>query len=113
VRPRAGPHPSQLSQSLESCTTICRHALAAYLNPAQARESAFGQTLLSAIAAMQTAVSHDTESTPERRRSALQIAAKVCHAAAGECRHHGLDVPLLRAADACERAATLCENALG
>jgi hypothetical protein len=50
--------------------------------------------------------------SPERRKAALEIAAKLCYSAAEECRRHGFDEPLLHAADACERAATLCKNAL-
>ncbi len=112
VRLRARPSRSRLSQSLESCITICSETLSAYLDPAEAGENAFGQTLLSAIAAMQTAVSHDSDSPAERRFAALEIAAKLCHSAAEQCRRHGLDEQLLRAAAACEGAATLCENAL-
>jgi hypothetical protein len=112
VSTRARPGPSRLSRSLEHCITLCRNTVSAYLEPAEARENTFGQTLLSAIAAMQTAVAHDTDSTPERRKAALEIAAKLCYSAAEECRRHGFDEPLLRAADACERAATHCKNAL-
>ena len=49
---RARPGPSRLSRSLEHCITLCRKTVSAYLEPAEARENTFGQTLLSAIAAM-------------------------------------------------------------
>jgi hypothetical protein len=112
VRPRAGPRPSLLSQSLERCATICKETIAAYLQPAQASENTFGQALLAAIAAVETAAAHDTSSPPDHCSASLEIASELCRAAAQECRRHGFDEPLLRAADACERAATICEDAL-
>ena len=102
---------SPLERSLERCAAICRETLAVYLDPTAAEESEFGQTLLAAVAAMQTVAAHD-RSAPRHRAAALKVAGALCRTAAQECRKHGLDKELLRAAEACERAGRICEHAL-
>jgi hypothetical protein len=109
--PNAAVTNSQLAEALERCANTCKDTLALYLDPAEAVESPFGQTLLAAIAALRTAAAHDAWPAP-KRRAALELAISLCHTAATTSRKHGLDEPLLRAADACERAAALCQNAL-
>lgn len=102
---------SQLADALERCAQICADTLALYLDPTHASESQFGQAMLAAIAALRTAAAHEASSAPERR-TALELASSLCQTAAATSRKHGLDEPLLRAADACERAAALCQDAL-
>ncbi len=109
--PSATIRSSQLADALERCADTCRDTLALYLDPAEAAASPFGQTLLATIAALRTAAAHEDSPAP-KRSAALELARSLCQAAAAESRKHGLDEPLLRAADACERAATLCHHAL-
>ena len=102
---------SQLADALERCANTCRDTLALYLDPAEAVASPFGRTLLAAIAALRTAAAHESSPAP-KRGAALELAHSLCQTAAATSRKHGLGEPLLRAADACERAATLCQHAL-
>jgi hypothetical protein len=102
---------SPLERSLARCAAVSRETLAVYLDPTAARESEFGQTLLAAVAAMETAAAHEY-SAPRQREAALKVASALCRTAAQECRRHGLDKQLLQTAEACERAGRLCEQAL-
>jgi len=103
---------SHLADALERCAETCKDTLALYLDATEASESQFGQTLLAAIAALETAAAHEN-SPPPKRHAALQLASSLCQTAAATSRKHGLDEPLLRAAAAaCDRAAQLCQNAL-
>jgi hypothetical protein len=102
---------SQLADALERCAKTCKDTVALYLDPTEATESEFGQTLLAATAALRTAAAHEASSAP-KRRAALELTRSLCQTAAATCRKHGLDEPLLRAAVACERAAALCQEAL-
>jgi hypothetical protein len=108
MRSRAPIDRSPLARSLERCAAICTETLTAYLDPAAAQTSEFGQALLAAVAAMQTAKVHE-RSAPQEHDAPLRVASSLCRAAAADCRHHGLDEQLLRAAGAFERAATICE----
>jgi hypothetical protein len=109
--PSAQIKTSQLADALERCANICKDTLALYLDPTEAAANPFGQTLLAVIAALRTAAAHEVSPAPNRR-AALELARSLSQTAAAACRKHGLDEPLLRAADACERAAALCQDAL-
>jgi hypothetical protein len=54
--------------------------------------------------------SHAIDADPDKRGATFAIAAPICRVAAAECRRAGLDPLLLKAAAACERAATICER---
>jgi len=49
------------------------------------------------------------DADPDERSATFAIADPICRAATAQCRGAGLDTLLLKAAAACERAATICE----
>jgi hypothetical protein len=97
--------------ALKACSLACKGVVAHYLSDEEARQTEFGRCLLRAAAAIDAAAAA-LDATPDERRATFAIAAPICHAAAAQCRRAGLDTPLLKAAVACERAATICEGRL-
>ena len=100
-----------IEAALKSCSVACKEAVAYYLSAEEAAQSEFGRCLLRAAAAIDAAAGALNADT-DQRSATLAIAAPVCRAAAARCRRGGLDAPLLKAAAACERAATICERRL-
>jgi len=93
--------------SLAACADTCARALQTYSDDGEA-SGEFGGALRAAIAAMAMVA----ERGDADLSSGLLIAARsVCRDAATTCRRHGLDETLLRAAAACERAATIFDHA--
>jgi hypothetical protein len=97
--------------ALKTCSLACKGVVAHYLSEEEAEQTEFGRSLLRAAAAIDAAAAA-LDATPEECRATFEIAAPICHAAAAQCRSAGLDPPLLKAAAACERAATICEGHL-
>ena len=97
--------------ALKTCSLACKAAVASYLSEQEAGQSEFGRCLLRAAAAIDAAAAA-IDAAPDERRATFAIAAPICHAATVQCRRAGLDPPLLKAAAACERAATICERRL-
>src|SRR5690349_18103698 len=97
--------------ALKACSLACKGVVAHYLSDEEAGQSEFGRCLLRAAAAIDAAAAA-IDADPDERRATFAIAAPICHAAAAQCRGAGLDTPLLKAAVACERAATICEGRL-
>jgi hypothetical protein len=95
--------------ALRAGSLACKAAVAHYLNEEEARQSEFGRCLLRAAAAIDTAAAA-LDADSDERSATLAITAPICRAAATRCRQAGLDAPLLKAAAACERAATICES---
>jgi hypothetical protein len=95
--------------ALKTCSLACKGVVAHYLSEAQAGHTEFGRCLLRTAAAIDAAAAA-LDAAPDERRATFAIAAPICHAAAAQCRRAGLDPPLLKAAAACERAATICEG---
>jgi len=122
----AGASGSGLHRALGGVIDVCEETLDAY---AESRpdiaSSKFGGVVLLAVAAFETVIA--TRADDPRRSLSLMIAATLGRDAAAALRGHVLafqppehDVPgghaddnLLRCAEACERGATLCEQALG
>jgi hypothetical protein len=97
--------------ALKACSLACKGVVAHYLSDEEAGQTEFGRCLLRAAAAIDAAAAA-LDAPPDERRATFAIAAPICHAAAAHCRRGGLDTPLLKAAAACERAATICEARL-
>jgi hypothetical protein len=95
--------------ALKSCSLACKAMVAHYLSEEEAGRNEFGRCLLRAAAAIDAAAL-DLDS--EERSATFAIAAPICRAAAARCRQAGLDPLVLKAAAACERAATICEGCL-
>ena len=95
--------------ALKACSLACKGVVAHYLSDEEAGRTEFGRCLLRAAAAIDAAAAA-LDATPDERRATFAIAETICHAAADQCRGAGLDTPLLKAAVACERAATICEG---
>jgi len=95
--------------ALKTCSVACKAVVAYYLSEEEAGESEFGRCLLRAAAAIDAAAAA-FDSDPDERNATFAIAAPICRAAAAQCRRAGLDTLLLKAAAACERAATICEG---
>ena len=78
--------------------------------PDAADRSPAAVALMRATAALEAALRLHTGDA-EVRELALRVAANLARDAARELRASGLDERLLRCADACERAAFLCDRA--
>jgi hypothetical protein len=97
--------------ALKTCSLACKGVVAHYLGDEEAGKTEFGRSLLRAAAAID-ATAAALGADPDERRATFAIASPICHATAAQCRRAGLDAPLLKAAVACERAATICEGRL-
>jgi hypothetical protein len=102
---------SPLAEALHPSVRVCESTLDAYRHDGEtATGAAFFAAVVLAVAALERAV-ESSDRDPAHQESLL-IAASVCHEAATSIRKHGLDSTLLRCADACERAAYICEAAV-
>jgi hypothetical protein len=101
-----------LAEALEPCVRICEATLELYRDQAESQTGAsFFAAIVLALAGIERAVaSSDGDLTHD---ASLLIAASLCREAASSIRKHGLDEGLLRCADACERAAHICQAAVG
>lgn len=100
-----------LSRRLGRCAEACEQALKVCL----AEESEPPETIVDAlqlsIAGMQAAVRLQAVD-PELRQASLGIAAMLARKGATTVRRYDLDEQLPACADACERAARICEDAI-
>jgi hypothetical protein len=103
---------SPLADALQPSVRICEATLELYRGEAESQTGAsFFAAVVLAVAGMDRAVeASDGDPTYD---ASLLIAASLCREAASSIRRHGLDDGLLRCADACERAAHICEAAVG
>lgn len=103
---------SALAHGLERCATVCRQTLESY-EPSDGSEanSELAVALMRTTAALQAALRLHTRDA-EVRGVALRIAVDLARETATLLRAAGLDERLLRCADACERAAYLCDDVL-
>lgn len=105
------PVHSPLAEALQPSVRACESTLEMYRDDADsASGAAFFSAVVLALAGIERAIeSNDGGPTHD---ASLLIAASLCHEAARSVRKHGLDARLLRCADACERAAHICEAAV-
>ena len=103
---------SPLAEALHSSVRVCEATLASYRDDA---ESPTGASFFAAVVLALSGIERAIESSngDPTHDTSLLIAASLCHEAASSIRRHGLDADLLRCADACERAAHICEAAVG
>src|SRR4051794_2567509 len=99
-----------LAEALQRCVGVCDETLEAYRGNEQAITGRVFSSVMLGVAALERVV--DAGQDDPVREVSLTIASSVCREAAQVVRGHGLDEQLLRCADACERAAHLCESAL-
>jgi hypothetical protein len=92
---------------LERCIAVCERTLEAFVAESD-QSTPFARPILRATAALQAALGTEAD---ELRDVSLAIASDLAGEAAA-IRRHGLDERLLRCAEACERAAFLCEDVL-
>jgi hypothetical protein len=110
-RPHVDVH-SPLAEALQPSVRICESTLGAYRDEAESQTGAsFFAAVVLALAGMERAV--ESSFGDPTHDASLLIAASLCREAASSIRRHGLDDGLLRCADACERAAHICESAVG
>ena len=96
--------------ALKTCSVACKAVVAYFLSEDEAGENEFGRCLLRAAAAIDAAAGAAVVSDPDERNATFAIAVPICRAATAQCRRAGFDTLLLKAAAACERAATICEG---
>jgi hypothetical protein len=103
---------SPLADALQPSMRLCELTLDAYREEAEsATGSVFFASVVLAVAGMERAIeSANDDSTHD---ASLLIAASLCRDAVSSIRKHGFDANLLRCADACDRAAHICEAAVG
>ena len=103
---------SALAEALHSPIRVCNATLETYRGEAESPTGASSfASLVLALAAIERAI--DSGYGDPAHDSSLLIAASLCREAAISIRRHGLDADLLRCADACERAAHVCQAAVG
>ena len=100
-----------LAHRLRRCIESCEQTLNAYLVKEAETTPPFVDALMLAIGAMQAAIRMQTYDR-ELRQASLRIAAMLAREGASTVRRYGLDDELLNCADACERAAFICEDVL-
>ena len=104
---------SPLAEALQPSVRVCETTLAVYRDEAESETGAsFFSAVVLALAGIERAVESGDNGDPTHDASLL-IAASLCREAASSVRRHGLDADLLRCADACDRAAHICEAAVG
>jgi hypothetical protein len=102
---------SPLAEALQPSVRVCESMLEAYRDDAESPSGAsFFSALALALAGMERAAAAGPGDATHD--ASLLIAASLCREAAVSIRKQGLDASFLRCADACERAAHLCEAAL-
>jgi hypothetical protein len=110
-RPHVDVH-SLLAEALHPSVRICESTLETYRDEAESQTGAsFFAAVVLALAGLERAV--ESSYGDPTHDASLLIAASLCREAAGSIRAHGLDDGLLRCADACERAAHICESSVG
>jgi hypothetical protein len=102
---------SQLAEALRPSVRICEATLEAYREEAESSSDSFFAAVVLALAGLERAV--ESSYGDPTHDASLLIAASLCREAASSVRKHGLDTELLRCADACERAAHICEASVG
>jgi hypothetical protein len=100
---------STLAEALVRCVRVCEATLEDY-GAEEETGTQLVSSLVLAVAGVERAVEADADDPG--RPASLAIAATLCRDAAGSVRRYGLDPSLLRCAEACDRAAYLCERAL-
>ena len=100
-----------LSHRLGRCAEACEHALKLCLAEESEPPDEIVDALQLSIAGMQAAVRLQTLD-PELRQASLRIAAMLAREGAATVRRYDLDEQLPACADACERAALICEDAI-
>lgn len=99
-----------LSRTLRGCAEACEDALKTCLADESEPPAPIVDALQLSIAGMQAAVRLQTVHA-ELRQASLRIAAMLAREGAATVRRYDLDEQLPVCADACERAALLCEDA--
>jgi hypothetical protein len=103
---------SPLAEALQPSVRVCESTLETYRDDAESQSGAsFFAGVVLALAGLERAV--ESSYGDPTHDASLMIAASLCREAASNVRKHGLDDGLLRCADACERAAHICEAAVG
>jgi len=100
-----------LARRLRRCIESCEQTLNAYTAKEAETTPPFVDALMLAIGGMQAAIRMQTYDR-ELRQASLRIAAMLAREGASTVRRYGLDDELLNCADACERAAFICEDVL-
>jgi hypothetical protein len=95
--------------ALQACSLACKTVVAHYLSEDEAGHSDFGRCLLRAAAAIDAAAAA-LNADADERSATFAIAGPICHAAMAQCRRAGFEPLVLKAAAACDRAATICEG---
>jgi hypothetical protein len=106
---RLFPADAATEAALKTCSLACKAVVAYYLSEEEAEQSEFGRCLLRAAAAIDAAAAA-LDAAADERSATFAITAPICRAATARCRQAGLDPLVLKAAAACERAATICEG---
>lgn len=104
-----GQMESPLSVGLQRCVDVCEQVLERYMRAEVAASAGFVGTVIAATAAVQAVLDAERDDS-ELLAAVKATAANVCRAAATTIRSSGLDDDLLRCAEACDRAAFLCED---
>lgn len=103
---------SLLADALQPSVRVCESTLETYRDEAEsASGGSFLPSVVLALAGIERAI--ESGNGDPTHDASLLIAASLCREAASSVRRHGLDADLLRCADACERAAHICEAAVG
>jgi hypothetical protein len=112
-----GSHPdthvqTPLAEALQPSVRVCESTLDVYRAEA---ESPTGGSFFAAVMLALAGIERAVESSygDPTHDASLLIASSLCREAASSIRKHGFDADLLRCADACERAAHICEAAVG
>jgi hypothetical protein len=108
--PHADVH-SPLAEALQPSVQICETTLEAYRDEAESSGASFFAAVVLALAGLERAV--ESSYGDPTHDASLLIAASLCREAASSIRKHGVDDALVRCAEACERAAHICEAAVG
>ena len=103
---------SPLAEALHPSVRVCEMTLEAYRDGDESHEGAsFVAAVVLALAGIERAI--ESSYGDPTHDASLLIAASLCREAARSIRKHGFGADLLCCADACERAASICEAAVG
>lgn len=107
----AASEEAPLAQMLRRCAEICEQSLReAWGDPP--RSTPATSTIVLATSALQEAAAADADPDGRNRQIRLTIAATLAREALTVVRASGLEEPVLRCAEALDRAVSLCERAL-
>jgi len=109
-RPYIDVH-SPLAEALQPSVRVCESTLEAYRNDAESSGASFLAAVVLALAGIERAI--ESSRGDPTHDAVLLIASTLCRQAADSIRAHGLEADLVRCAGACERAAQICEAAVG